>query len=215
MVNPPYRLVIGTKAWSSWSLRPWILMRQLQIPFDEVEIALRTPDTARDISRYSPSDKVPVLVHGDVTVWDSLAIVEYLADRHPELPVWPADAAARAVARSVSAEMHAGFAALRQNCPMDFNARGLSPADAGAIPSDVRRIVGLWSDCRRRFGGAGPFLFGQFSAADAMYAPVVSRFTSYDINLPAHGDDGTAKAYMAAVSGLPAWAEWAANKAPA
>lgn len=203
-----YRLVIGSKMWSSWSLRPWLLMREFAIPFEEVPIRLRSPDTARDIARYSSSGKIPVLIDNGLTVWDTLAIMEHLADRHPELAIWPRDARARSIARAVSAEMHSGFQALRQNCPMDFEARGLEPADAGAIPSDVRRILALWADCRTRFGQNGPFLFGDFSAADAMYAPVVSRFASYAIDLSAFGDSRTAQAYMAAVMALPSWAEW-------
>lgn len=204
-----YRLVIGSKAWSSWSFRPWLLMHQLAIPFDEVVIRLRTPQTAGEIEKYTPSGKVPVLIDGDLTVWDSLAIAEHLADRHRELAVWPADPAARSIARVVSAEMHSGFAPLRQNCPMDMCARGLEPADRTAIAADVRRICAIWGDCRNRFGAGGPFLFGEFSAADAFFAPVVSRFASYAIDLRAAGDQGTAAAYMAAVMELPGWVAWA------
>jgi glutathione S-transferase len=204
-----YELITGTKMWSSWSLRPWILMRQFALPFDEIVIALRTPHTASAIIAQSPSGKIPALRDGALTVWDSLAIIEYLAERHPERAIWPRNGQARAVARSVSAEMHSGFQALRQNCPMDFNARGLTPTDPAAIEADVARIVEIWRDCRARFGADGPFLFGPFSAADAMYAPVVSRFVSYGL-APAEADAADAVApYMAAVQALPAWTQWA------
>jgi len=241
---PRYELVIGTKVWSSWSLRPWLLMRECGIPFDENVIELRQPHSAADISRVSPSGKVPVLIDREIgnsagiaaskglVIWDTLAIVEHLAEHHPGADIWPRDPSARAIARAVSAEMHAGFAALRQHCPMDFHARSLAPADPAAIAADVRRILELWADCRRRFGEAGParsgsgmhsqtgmgpdaggpFLFGAFCAADAMYAPVVSRFTSYDIDLAAHSDSAVADiatTYMAAMRNLKGWKAWA------
>jgi glutathione S-transferase len=219
-----YMLVIGNKAWSSWSLRPWIAMREFAIPFAEQPVALRQPDTAAAIQRWSPSGKIPALVisragssggnpghtgkPGDLIIWDSLAILEFLADRHADLPLWPRDPLARAIARSVSAEMHSGFAPLRQNCPMDFHGRGLQPADPAAIRADVSRIVALWADCRRRYGVSGPFLFGTFTIADAMYAPVVSRFLSYDVGLDREPDAEIARAYMAAIAGLAGWASW-------
>lgn len=207
-------LVIGTKSWSSWSLRPWLLMKQMGLAFDEIVVELRSPATAAAIARHSPSGKVPVLIDGDQVVWESLAIVEYLAERHPRLGIWPQGAHARAVARSVAAEMHAGFQPLRQHCPMDINAMHLVPADATAITNDVRRIVAMWRDCRARFGANGPFLFGAFCAADAMYAPVVSRFVSYDIDPAAAGDgDGSARAYMDAIWALPALDHWRADAA--
>jgi glutathione S-transferase len=207
----PYKLVIGTKAWSSWSLRPWVAMRHFDIPFDEVEIQLRSPATTAEIARYSPSGKIPALIDGTLTVWDSLAILEYLAERHPDKAFWPADPTARAVARTVSAEMHSGFVALRQNCPMDFLARGLTPADTGAIAADVRRIVAIWQDCRDRFAAGGPCLFGAFSAADAMYAPVASRFATYGIDLQAYGGTGAAQRYAEVMMANPAMAKWAAG----
>jgi glutathione S-transferase len=190
-------------------------MREFAIPFTEVVIPLRRPDTVADIARYSLSGKVPVLIDRHLTVWDTLAIVEHLADHHPGLGIWPRDPEARSIARCVSAEMHAGFADLRRSCPMDFNARDLAPLDAGAITIDVRRILALWAECRAHYGGrgGGPFLFGAFSAADAMYAPVVSRFTSYRIDLTAHGDATTARAYMDAIRALPGWTRWAADAA--
>lgn len=208
MAPASYRLVIGDKMWSSWSLRPWLLMRHFGISFDEVHIRLRSPDTAAQIKAYSPSGKVPALIGDGQTVWDTLAIVEFLADAHPDLPVWPKEKRARAIARSVSAEMHSGFVPLRQNCPMDFTARGLKPLDLSAITGDVARIVEIWRMCRKSYGAAGPFLFGEFSAADAMYAPVVSRFVSYDIDLSKHDDDGVAAAYLATMMALPGMAVW-------
>ena len=209
MTAARYTLVLGTKSWSSWSLRPWLLMRHFGIPFREELIALRSPETAAAIARFSPSGWVPALIDGDLTIWDSLAIAEYLAERHPDHGIWPRDRAARAIARSVSAEIHSSFQALRQNCPMDINARDLAPADPAAIAPDVARIVALWRDCQARFGGSGPFLFGAFSAADAMYAPVVSRFASYGLDLISAGDsDGVAARYCATIAALPAYAEW-------
>ena len=211
-VSERYQLVMGSKTWSSWSLRPWLLLHTLRIEFDETIIKLRQPDTAARISSFSPSGKVPVLIDrdlGNLPIWDTLAIVEHVADQHPHAPVWPRNPAARSVARSVSAEMHSGFVALRQNCPMDFNARGLSPANREAISTDVARILAIWADCRARFGFGGPFLFGAFSAADAMYAPVVSRFTSYEIDLSDFGDADNAAVYMASIRGLTGWAAWA------
>ena len=210
-----YQLILGTKMWSSWSLRPWLLMRQFEIPFDEVVIALRTPQTADAIAAHSPSGKIPALKDGALTVWDTLAIIEYLAERHHDLPIWPGDPKARSIARAVSAEMHSSFQALRQNCPMDFNARGLTPAAAGAIQTDIARILGLWRDCRTRFGAHGAFLFGAFSAADAMYAPIVSRFLSYDLLPTDMGASDANRAYMAAMVALPAWTQWSRQAAAA
>jgi glutathione S-transferase len=208
MSDLDYHLILGSKAWSSWSLRPWLLMTRFGIPFRETVIALRTPDSAAALAALSPTGKVPVLVAGGVTIWDSLAIAEYLADHHRALAIWPRDARARAIARCASAEMHSGFQALRQNCPMDFNARHLSPVDAALIEPDVTRIVALWRGCRGEFGAAEPFLFSQFSAADAMFAPVVSRFVTYNVDLAAHGDDGTCEAYCLAMMALPEMVAW-------
>ena len=206
MAGDRYRLVMGDKAWSTWSLRPWLLMRHFRIPFDEINIGLRLPGTVAAIAEWSPSGKIPVLIDGASTVWDSLAIAEYLADAHPGHAIWPAERTQRALARCVSAEMHAGFQPLRQNCPMDFNARSLVPAEPLAIKADVARITGLWTDCLQRSGG--PFLFGAFCAADAMYAPVASRFTTYDLAAP-----GTVSRYGETMMALPAMAEWAQGAA--
>jgi glutathione S-transferase len=203
-----YQLVIGNKTWSSWSLRPWLAMRHAGIPFAEINIKLRRPDTPAQIARHSPSGKVPVLLADGQVIWDTLAILEFLAEVHPEAKLWPDGREARALARSASAEMHAGFAALREHCPMELLARTPMATLPDAVSAEVRRIVGLWRDCRRRFGGAGPLLFGAFTAADAMYAPVATRFRTYLPDLGPYGDDGVAQAYVDALFALPAMAAW-------
>ena len=203
-----YRLVIGNKNTSSWSLRPWLAMTHAGIAFGEVNIDLRAADAKAQILAQSPAGKVPALLAGGEIIWDSLAILEFLAEAHPEAGLWPASRDARAQARCVSAEMHSGFQALRQHCPMDFLASTPKAELAEEVAADVRRIVALWQDCRSRFGARGPFLFGAFSAADAMYAPVVSRFRTYLPNLAAYGDDGAAQAYVEALFALPAMMQW-------
>jgi glutathione S-transferase len=202
-----YRLVIGNKNTSSWSLRPWLALKRARIPFSEVNIDLRSADKTAQILAHSPSGRVPALLAGPLAIWDTLAILEFLAETHAKAKLWPAAREARAVARSVSAEMHAGFAALREHCPMDFLARTPKTRLPAAVGADVRRIVALWRDCRRRFGTAGPLLFGSFSIADAMYAPVASRFRTYLPDLRPYGDDGTAQAYVEAIFALPE-VEW-------
>lgn len=198
-------LVIANKCYSSWSLRPWLLLNGLGIAFDEVLIPLGQPDTASRIREHSPAGRLPVLKDGDVTVWDSLAIMEYAAERWPQARVWPEDRTARALARSISAEMHSGFGALRNGCPMNLGKR-FGPAERGeAVARDVARIDALWRDARARFGGGGPFLFGAFSAADAMYAPVATRFDTYSVAV-----SPVSRAYMDAVLGLPAFQAWRA-----
>ena len=198
-------LVIGNKNYSSWSFRPWIAMKVAGIPFEERLIPIWTPEFRPQLAAYSPAGKVPVLVDGDLHVWESLAILEYLAEEFPAAQLWPADPAARAQARALSAEMHAGFTALRNECPMNMwrpeKARDLTAEAQG----NVRRIDAMWTDCRARFGAQGPFLFGRFSAADAMYAPVVSRLATYVIEVGA-----ASRAYMNAVLALPAFQEWKA-----
>lgn len=196
-----YTLVIGNKAYSSWSLRPWLLMRHAGIAFDEVRIALYQGDYWEKLAQYSAAVKVPVLVDGDITVWDSLAICEYLAERHADRSLWPAVAAARAHARAISAEMHSGFQALRSRMPM--NVRASFPG-AGRTPEamqDVERIDALWSDSLQRYGG--PFLCGAFSIADAMYAPVATRFETYAVVL-----SPPAGAYKDRLLALPAMRQW-------
>jgi glutathione S-transferase len=199
------KLVIGNKNYSSWSMRPWLAMRACRIGFEEIFVPLYTDDKAdKDrILSFSRAGKVPVLIDGDVTVWDSLAIIEYLAERFSEAKLWPEDRAARAHARSISAEMHSGFLPLRNECGMNLHrpVRAVTlSAEAGA---NVARIQDIWSECRERYGKAGPFLFGAFSAADAMFAPVVHRFRTYAIEVESQG-----KAYMEAMMALPAFAEW-------
>ena len=196
-------LILGGKAYSSWSLRPWLALKQTGLPFTELVIPLRQPDTRARILEHSPAGKVPVLRHGDLTVWDSLAICEYLAELAPEAGLWPEDPAARAIARAVSAEMHAGFQSLRSSMPMDLKRQAPGEGMTEATAADIARITALWADCRARFGGDGPFLFGRFSIADAMYAPVVTRFDTYAVAL-----GGTARAYADAVLALPAMREW-------
>jgi glutathione S-transferase len=202
-------LVIGNKLHSSWSLRPWILMRQLGIPFDEVLIPFsnpfHSPEWKAQVRQYSPAAKVPALVDGDVAVWESLAIMEYVAEMRPDLPVWPRGAGARAMARSISAEMHAGFGALRSACPMNLGKKYGEKDRGAAVARDVARVVEIWRTARERFGAGGPFLFGAFGAADAMYAPVVTRFDTYGIAV-----DPVCRAYMDAVLGTPAFREWRA-----
>jgi glutathione S-transferase len=206
-----YRLVIGNKNWSSWSLRPWLAMRHFGLPFEEINVRLRLPESKAEITKYSPSGMVPLLLDGNLAIWDSLAILEYLADAHPELGVWPADRQARALARCVSAEMHSGFMPLRRNCSMEILAANRLDPVPEDVEIDIRRIVGLWRECRAKFGAGGPFLFGAFSAADAMYAPVASRFRTYVPDLYRYGDDGTAAAYVAAIFAMPEMAEWIAG----
>ena len=202
-----FTLVIGNRNYSSWSLRGWLMARAAGIEFDEVMIPLDRPETAAAIRKHSPSGKVPVLIHRGLAVWESLAIAEYLNDLKPEAALWPTSAAARAHARAVSAEMHAGFAELRTQMPMNIRSsypgKGMTPA----VRADIERITGLWRDCRKRFGGAFPrddgFLFGTFGAADAMYAPVVTRFRTYGVTL-----DSDADAYCNTVLAHPAMKEW-------
>ena len=203
-----YQLVIGDKNISSWSLRPWLAMRHVGIPFQEINIKLRQPESRANILRHSPSGRVPTLLTGGQAIWDSLAILEFLAETHQEARLWAQAPEARALARSAAAEMHSGFAALREHCPMDLLARLPMAGLPDPIATEVGRIVALWRDCRRRYGSAGPFLFGAFSAADAMYAPVALRFRTYLPNLAPYGDEGAAQAYVDALLALPAMAEW-------
>ena len=176
-------LVIGNKNYSSWSMRPWVLMKQLGIPFEEKKLRFHSTEWDAEIERWSPSRLVPVLWNGDQTVWDTLAIAEAMHEWFPEKGVWPKDATARAFARSASSEMHSGFRDLRGAMPMNIRSsypgKGMSPA----VQANIDRIEGLWEEARARFGSGGPFLFGAFSAADAMFAPVTSRFRTYAVKL--------------------------------
>jgi glutathione S-transferase len=200
-----FTIYIANKNYSSWSLRGWLMLKQTGIAFVEEMIPLDQPATRAGILRHSASGKVPALRHGDLVIWESLAIGEYLAERFPAARLWPEPAEARAVARAVSAEMHARFAELRSHLPMNLRAsipgRGITPE----VQADIDRIVALWRDCRARFGRGGPYLFGHCTAADAMFAPVVSRFLTYHVALEA-----AAREYCDAIWTLPAMQEWAA-----
>jgi glutathione S-transferase len=198
------KLVIGNKNYSSWSMRPWVALRASNIAFDEVFIPLYTGDADKQrILSFTHSGKVPCLIDGDVTVWDSLAIIEYVAERFPEARLWPEDRASRAHARSIAAEMHSGFAALRNECGMNLH----RPVGAIALSADARadiaRVQQIWSECRERYGKFGPFLFGAFGGADAMFAPVVHRFRTYAIAAAPEVLN-----YMDTMMSLPAFAEW-------
>ncbi|HYX39414.1 MAG TPA: glutathione S-transferase family protein [Oligoflexus sp.] len=194
-------LVVGSKTFSSWSLRPWLLLKQMNIPFKEVVIALNQVSTRERIRQYSPSGRIPVLLHGEVRIWDSLAIAEYLNDLFPEKKLWPAKIEERALARSVSAEMHSGFAAMRQQMSMNVNKRFATPALSDDTQGDLKRVFEIWNDCLARSGG--PFLFGSFSIADAMFAPVTTRLTTYSIPLT-----GAIEKYVQTIAALPAMREW-------
>lgn len=201
-------LIIGNRNYSSWSLRAWLAMRAAGLDFEEIVISLDQPDTASRIGEFSPAGRVPVLRHGDRTVWDSLAICEYTAELAPDARLWPGDRAARSVARSVSAEMHSGFTALRGALPMNIRADRPGVPIANDVQADIDRICRIWHDCRQEYGAGGQFLFGDFSIADAMFAPVASRFHSYRIAV-----DEVARAYIEAIRMLPAMQEWSAAAA--
>lgn len=199
------KLVIGNKNYSSWSMRPWVAMTAFGIPFEEIRILLDRPDTATQIARYSASGRVPVLLTQEGAIWDSLAICEYLAEQFPEKAMWPQDTAARAIARCVSAEMHSGFAGLRSAMTMNIRARFPGKGRTPDAQGDIGRICEIWEDCLSRFGHR-EFLFGDFSIADAFFAPVVTRFQTYDVFLaPA------LRAYCERVTEHPAVAKWIAG----
>ena len=199
-------LVIGDKRLSSWSFRPWLALKTAGIAFEEVTVPLGRPATAARIRAYSPAGRVPVLCKGGATVWESLAICEWAAEGYPEATLWPGDAPPRAHARAIAHEMHAGFPAVREALPFDAARTLPCPPLTPEIEGEIARIVAIWDDCRRRYGGGVKdqgLLFGRFTIADAMYAPMVSRFLTYGIAV-----DGAAGAYARAVSALPAFAEW-------
>ena len=200
-----YSLIIGNKNYSSWSMRPWLMMTASDIPFEETVIALDTPNTRQEILRHSPSGQVPVLKDGELTVWDSLSIGEYLAEKHPEAKLWPDDPIVRARARSVSAEMHSGFDALRQHMPMNVRSSFPGHGRAPGVQEDINRILAIWRNHRRQVTdpAGGPFLFGRFSIADAMFAPVVSRFRTYGVEVT-----DEAAAYAEALWNMPAMQTW-------
>lgn len=200
-------LVIGNKNYSSWSLRPWLALRAAGVDFDEEMIVLDQPDTAARIAAHSGAGKVPVLHHGALRVWESLAICEYVAEQWPEARLWPGERQARAVARAMSAEMHASFFALREECWMDL--RRKAPKElSDACRRDIDRVCELWRLARARHAADGPYLFGQFTIADCMYAPVATRFVSYEVEL-----DEVCTAYRDAVMDHPAMQDWAAAAA--
>jgi glutathione S-transferase len=204
-------LIIGNKNYSSWSFRPWLMMKAAGIAFEETVISLDAPDFKTRVTVSGGSGRVPVLIDGDVRVWESLAILEYLAERFPASGLWPKNAAARARARAIASEMHAGFLPLRRHLPMNV-ARPVKKRtlDEGAA-ANAGRIDAIWSECRSEFGAGGPFLFGPFGAADAMYAPIVWRFHTYAVEVSA-----AAREYMRSMMALPAWNEWreAARREP-
>jgi len=196
-------LVLANKAYSSWSMRPWMVLKHFDIPFDEIVIPMNQPETHAEMLKHAPSGKCPSLHDGTISVWDSLAIIEYLAETYPTFPIWPRGTEARAYARSLSAEMHSGFMALRRECPMNIRRPRRAIKVSEDVRADVVRIDEAFADARTRFGAAGAFLFGDFSAADAMFAPVVNRFDTYDLPV-----SDTTRAYMAVMKALPAWQQW-------
>ena len=198
-------LVIANKNYSSWSLRPWIAMTMAGLPFDESMILLDTPTMKKEIAEHSGAGRLPVLHHGKITVWETLAILEYLAETFPEKNLWPKTKAARAVARAISNEMHAGFSGLRNACPMNLRRRQKPVVLNEATKADVARIEEIWRECRKTYGKGGKFLFGKFCNADAMFAPVVTRFETYAI--PVAKDT---RAYMDAVMATKAFQTWKA-----
>ncbi|WP_119392292.1 glutathione S-transferase family protein [Taklimakanibacter lacteus] len=196
-------LVIGNKNYSSWSLRPWMALTMAQIPFEETVIPLYEAKSKQRITEHSGAGKVPVLHHGKVTVWESLAILEYLAEMFPGRKLWPESRAARTAARAAATEMHSGFAALRGACPMNLHRPRKAITLSDAVKADIARIDALWRDCRRNYGKRGKFLFGAFGNADAMFAPVVTRFDTYDIKLSPES-----RAYKEAVLATEAFQAW-------
>jgi glutathione S-transferase len=207
------KLILGNKNYSSWSMRPWLALAEHDIPFEEEVLDIYAPESKAKILSFSPAGKMPILIDGENTVWDSLAILETLADKFPQLDLWPKDPAARALARSISAEMHSGFVPLRKALPMNLK-REPSPPKAGFaddVKADIKRICAIFLDARTRFGARGDFLFGAFSAADCMYAPVASRLRSYAVRL-----DNPCEDYVAAIHGLSSFKRWkdAALKEP-
>ncbi|MBV9829401.1 MAG: glutathione S-transferase family protein, partial [Alphaproteobacteria bacterium] len=197
-------IYLGNKNYSSWSMRPWLALKHTTVAFDEVVIPLFEPGSRETILKFSPSGRVPALHHGDTVVWESLAICEYLAESFPTFNLWPKDPAIRTTARAVSTEMHGGFAALRQQLPMNVRSTFPGRDISLELQADINRVMAIWRDCRTRFGdGKGDFLFGSFTIADAMYAPVVTRFRTYRIEM-----EREAELYCEAIMALPAMQEW-------
>ena len=196
-------LIIGNKNYSSWSLRPWLLMKELNIDFNETRVALFTDTTTEKLSKYDSDHKVPVLLDGDLQVWDSLAILEYVSEKYLQSKGWPADSNARAVARSVSAEMHSGFSHIRNDMPMNCRAAYSDFKISSEIAAEINRIESIWESCRNKYTRQGQWLFGQYSIADAMFAPIVLRFNSYGIKLK-----GQAQQYVTSVLNQPHLKQW-------
>lgn len=202
-------LIIGTKRWSTWSLRPWLALRKTGAAFIETEVELRRGEATRaDLAAYAPSGLAPVLKDGDLAIWDSLAICEYLAERFPDAALWPADPAARAQARSAAAQMHSGFTALRSECPMALDQSPQVVALSAGTQEDIRRLVRLWSEMLARHGG--PFLAGSWSIADAFFTPVATRLRTYGVNLADYGDSGCCQAYVDRLLADPDFRAWEA-----
>jgi len=199
-------LVIGNKNYSSWSLRPWYLLKKFDIEFEEIRLVFDTPEFYSELKNYSLAGKVPILVDDGVSVWESLAICEYLADKYPDKNMWPKDITKRAQARSISCEMLAGFGALRNTMPMNCRATGRKVKIDKAVQKDIDRICMIWHECREANAESGPWLFGEFSIADAMYAPVASRFRTYEVPL-----DNVESDYVDTVLNNPVYQEWLAD----
>lgn len=199
-MNKPL-LIIGNKNYSSWSLRAWLMLKHAEVDFEEMRIALQVPGYELKLSYFSPAGKVPAYRDGELTVWDTLSIAEYLHESYPKM--WPADKAARAIARSISAEMHSGFMAMRKVMPMNIRARGRHVATSPELEADIARIKNIWRDLRTQYAGTGPWLFGVYSIADAMFAPVVFRFLTYSVN-----EQGVVQEYMKTVMNDPFMQEW-------
>lgn len=197
------KLVVANKLYSSWSLRPWAVLKAFDIPFEEIIVPLRQADSRERLLEYSPSGKVPVLVDDDVVIWESMAIIEYLAEAFPDRAIWPREVKARAHARAIANEMHSGFQPLRQACPMHLGARFATPPLIDPLKANIDRIEDIWSSARNRFGAGGPYLFGGFTAADAMYLPIVTRFETYGVPVRE-----ATRAYMDTMLAHPAFVEW-------
>ena len=199
------KLVIGNKNYSSWSLRAWLFLRESQLEFEEIRIPLFTANWQREIGRYTPAKRVPVLIDDDLSVWDSMAIYEYVLEQYPNRVGWPVDVKARAIARAIAAEMHAGFMAVRDELPQNIRARRHREFSnlSGRAQQQINRIQQIWSKCRQHYGQSGPWLFGEFSIADVVYAPVALRFVTYEISL-----EPEAQSFIDAVQALPSIQDW-------
>jgi len=202
------QMVIGTRKWSSWSMRPWLAAKRAGLVFQDVLVPLRTLETAKALEAYSPSAQCPVWIDGDLSVWDSLAICEHLADRYPEKALWPQDLAARAQGRSACAQMHGGFLSLRGECSMDLAAPVETLELTEATQADVRKMIRLWRVVKQRFGQHGPFLLGDWSIADAYFTPVATRLRTYGVDLAQYGDAGLAAEYCVLLLRQPEFLEW-------